>query len=338
MLYSIIVFLRNKLFDWQILKSKKFDIPIISVGNITVGGTGKTPHIEYFIRKFLPQKRVAVLSRGYKRKTSGFVLADENATAQTIGDEPYQIYKKFPEILVAVDEKRVCGIEKLLALPTPPEVILLDDAFQHRYVTPSDNILLINYNRPIFKDKIMPYGRLREPISAIKRADKIIITKCPENLSEQEKKYFIEKINRVAPPCPPKGGELSPPFWGGVGGGAVSFSSFKYSIPKNIFTKEPMNTDVKRDFLVVTGVVNADGLYDYLQKFANNIYKMKFADHHNFTEENIKRIEQKVSTLPSESLVITTEKDRARLLDNPFISNELREKMFYVEIEVEMQN
>ena len=313
-MYFFIVWLRNKLFDFKILKSKKFDIPIISVGNITVGGTGKTPHIEHFIRKFA-SKKVAVLSRGYKRKTSGFVLANENCTAQTIGDEPYQIFRKFPEILVAVDEKRVRGIEKLLALPNPPEVILLDDAFQHRRVMPSDNILLINYNRPIFKDKILPYGRLREPISAIKRADKVIVTKCPQNISEKEKNYFIEKINHY---------KKLP----------ISFSSFKYSIPKNIFTQKPINIDVKRDFLVVSGVVNVAGMYDYLQNFAEKIYKMEFADHHNFSEKDIKKIEQKFSTLPPESLIITTEKDRARLLDNSFISNELKEKLFYVEIEV----
>ena len=341
-MYFFIVWLRNKLFDWKILKSKKFDIPIISVGNITVGGTGKTPHIEYFIREFA-SKKVAVLSRGYKRKTSGFVLADENCNAQTIGDEPYQIYKKFPEILVAVDEKRVRGIEKLLALPHPPEVILLDDAFQHRYVTPSDNILLINYNRPIFNDKILPYGRLREPISAIKRADKVIITKCPQNLSEKEKNYFIEKINHYChcglDPQSPQKKEIAGQARNDEN---IYFSTFKYSIPKNIFTQKPMSIDSKRNFLVVTGVVNVAGMYDYLQNFAEKIYKMEFADHHDFTEKDIKKIalafdfaQAPHSATDPECLIITTEKDRARLLDNSFISNELKEKMFYVEIEVD---
>jgi len=313
-MYFFIVWLRNKLFDLQILKFKKFDIPIISVGNITVGGTGKTPHIEHLIKEFLPEK-VAVLSRGYKRKTKGFVLADKNCTAQTIGDEPYQIFRKFPEVLVAVDKNRVQGIEKLLALPYPPDVILLDDAFQHRYVTPSDNILLINYNRPIFEDRILPYGRLRESVTAIERADKVIVTKCPENLSENDKNYFIKNIGKY---------KKLP----------IAFSSFKYSKPINIFTQKPIDIDIKKNFLVVTGVVNATGLYEYLQNFAEKIYKMKFSDHHNFTKKDIKKIEQKFSTLPSGSLIITTEKDRARLLDNPFISNELKEKMFYVEIEV----
>jgi tetraacyldisaccharide 4'-kinase len=315
-MYFLIIWLRNKLFDFKILKSKKFDVPIISVGNITVGGTGKTPHIEYFIRSFLHEK-VAVLSRGYKRKTSGFILADENSTANTIGDEPYQIFCKFPQISVAVDEKRARGIEKLLALNEPPSVILLDDAFQHRQVVPSNNILLINYNRPIFRDKILPYGRLREPISAVKRANSVIITKCPENLSENDKIYFIKEIEQY---------KKLP----------IYFSKFCYLTPKNIFTQKPINIDIRRTYLVITGVVNAAGLYKHIQNFSEKIEKMKFADHHNFTEKDIKKIERKFLTLPPESLIITTEKDRARLLNNPFVCDELREKIFYVEIEVEI--
>jgi tetraacyldisaccharide 4'-kinase len=315
MLYNLIICLRNKLFDWQILKSKKFDIPIIAVGNITVGGTGKTPHIEYFIKKFASEKRVAVLSRGYMRKTKGFVLAGENCTSQIIGDEPYQIFRKFPEILVAVDEKRVRGIEKLLALSNPPEMILLDDAFQHRQVMPSNNVLLINSQRPIFKDCVLPYGRLREPIAGIKRADSVIVTKCPNNFSEKEKNYFIKKIENY---------KKIP----------IYFSTFKYSVPKNIFTKKPMNTDVKQNFLIVTGVVNAAGLYEYLQNFAEKIEKIEFSDHHYFTQKDSRKIERKFAAFPPESLIVTTEKDSARLLNNPFFSNGLREKMFYVEIEV----
>jgi tetraacyldisaccharide 4'-kinase len=301
------------------LKSKKFDIPIISVGNITVGGTGKTPHIEWLIRKYLPEKRVAVLSRGYKRKSKGFVLADENSTAQTIGDEPFQIHQKFPEILVAVDKNRVGGVEKLLALPNPPEIILLDDAFQHRKITPSHQILLVDYNRPIFDDKILPYGRLREFACGIKRANEIIVTKCPENISENEKEYFVEKILKY---------KQIP----------LHFSTFEYSVPKNIFTKEPMNIDEKYNFLVVTGVVNADGLYRYLEQFALSVDKMKFPDHHDFLEQDIKNIEKRYFSMKGDTLIITTEKDRSRLLSNPFISDNLKEKIFYVEIAVKINN
>jgi tetraacyldisaccharide 4'-kinase len=320
-MYALIIYIRNLLFDLGIFKSKKFEIPLISVGNITVGGTGKTPHIEYFIRKFLPEKRVAVLSRGYKRKTKGFVLADKNASAQTIGDEPFQIFQKFPEILVAVDKNRVRGVENLLKLPNPPEIILLDDAFQHRKITPSENILLINFNRPIFKDIILPYGRLREPISAIKRASQIIITKCPKNISESKKIYFLEKIKKYA-----KKDMLS------LCGIPVHFSAFEYFIPKNIFTKKPIDIDKKHHFLVVTGVVNADGLYDYLENFAFSLNKMKFADHHDFSERDIQNIEKRYFSMPADTLIITTEKDRARLISNPFLPEKLKEKIYYIEI------
>ncbi|MDR1543990.1 MAG: tetraacyldisaccharide 4'-kinase [Prevotellaceae bacterium] len=328
-MYALIIFIRNLLFDFGILKSKKFEIPLISVGNITMGGTGKTPHIEHFIRQYLPEKRVAVLSRGYKRKTKGFILADENADAQTIGDEPFQIFQKFPEITVAVDENRVRGVENLLALPTPPEIVLLDDAFQHRKISPSENILLINYNRPIFNDRIFPYGRLREFACGTKRADSVIVTKCPQNISEKEKEFFIKKIEKCgfyyaqSPRAGRSQGEVP-----------IYFSAFEYSAPKNIFTKEPINIDVKRSFLVVTGVVNASGLYDYLENFALSIEKLKFSDHHDFTKKDIEKIEQKFSQLSPDSLIITTEKDRARLLSNPFVPQNLKEKIFYVEIEV----
>ncbi len=169
--------IRNFLFNAGILKSKEFNIPVICIGNITVGGTGKTPHTEYLLATLRNDFRVACLSRGYKRQTSGFILSTLQSTAEEIGDEPLQIKQKFPEIIVAVDEKRVRGIEKLLALPERPEVIILDDAFQHRYVKAGKNIVLVDYNRPVFKDCLLPSGRLRETPNALKRADYIIVSK-----------------------------------------------------------------------------------------------------------------------------------------------------------------
>lgn len=169
--YASVVYLRNKLFDWKILEQKKFNIPIICVGNITVGGTGKTPHTEYIVG--LLQRngyRVAVLSRGYGRSTNGYILSDENSTSRTIGDEPFQIKRKFPEINVAVDGDRRRGIKKLLKLENPPQVIVLDDAFQHRYVKPSLTILLTDYNRPMNTDAMLPAGSLREPFTNASRA------------------------------------------------------------------------------------------------------------------------------------------------------------------------
>ena len=189
-LYGIGVSIRNRLFNLGILKIREFDVPIICVGNITVGGTGKTPHTESLINELKNAYRVACLSRGYKRKTSGFVLATENSTANDIGDEPMQIKNKFPEITVAVDADRVRGIKKLMQLPEKPEVIILDDGFQHRYVKADINIMLIDYNRPIYEDHLLPLGRLRESIHAKDRANYVIVTKCHRETDHPETLEF----------------------------------------------------------------------------------------------------------------------------------------------------
>ena len=183
-LYGVVVWFRNKLFDWSILPSEEFSVPVICVGNITAGGTGKTPHVEYLIELLKKDYKVAVLSRGYKRKTSGFVLADTQSTVKTIGDEPLQIFKKFPDIIVAVDGNRRRGIKKLLNIPEEkrPEIILLDDAFQHRYVKPFLSILLIDSNRLIYEDTLLPAGRLRESRAGKDRANMVVVTKCSPEL------------------------------------------------------------------------------------------------------------------------------------------------------------
>ena len=184
-LYGLGVGLRNELFELNILKTRRFGIPVISVGNITVGGSGKTPHVEYLIRLLKDKMKVAVLSRGYKRKSRGYVLADENTPMREIGDEPYQMKTKFPDICVAVDKNRCEGIDRLTSDEETKDVdvILLDDAFQHRYVQPGINILLVDYHRLIIYDKLLPAGRLREPLSGKNRADIVIITKCPKSLN-----------------------------------------------------------------------------------------------------------------------------------------------------------
>ena len=179
-IYGIVVWIRNILFDWGIFTSEQYSIPIISIGNLSVGGTGKTPHTEYLIQLLIDKYRIAVLSRGYKRKTSGYLLATSQSTSFDIGDEPYQIKRKYPNILVAVDSNRRRGILNLLSLPIEqrPEVILLDDAYQHRYVQPSLSIVLSDFHRLFYLDRLLPVGHLREPASNIHRADKVIVTKC----------------------------------------------------------------------------------------------------------------------------------------------------------------
>ena len=196
-LYGLGVGFRNHLFEIGILKSKSFDVPVISVGNITVGGSGKTPHVEYLIRLLQDKVKVAVLSRGYKRKSKGYVLANKQSTAREIGDEPYQIMKKFSDIYVAVDKNRCEGIERLTSDENTKntDVILLDDAYQHRYVKPGINILLVDYHRLIIYDKLLPAGRLREPQSGKSRADIVIITKCPADLKPMEFRVLTKALD-----------------------------------------------------------------------------------------------------------------------------------------------
>ncbi len=195
-LYGLGVGLRNFCFQVGILKSRSFSVPIISVGNITVGGTGKTPHVEYLIRLLQEKFNVAVLSRGYKRKSRGFVMATKDTTARDIGDEPQQMHLKFPKVTVAVDPKRVRAIEQLTANDPNLDVILLDDAFQHRYVKPGINILLVDYHRLIIYDRLMPVGRLREPVSGKNRADIVIVTKCPKDLKPMDFRIISKALER----------------------------------------------------------------------------------------------------------------------------------------------
>ena len=193
-IYGAIIKVRNYLYNKQIFKSTKFEMSTIVVGNLSVGGTGKTPQIEYLIRLLRASFEVAVLSRGYKRKSKGFVLANETVNAEIIGDEPYQYYQKFSTIKVAVDADRVNGIEELSRLEEKPEVILLDDAYQHRKVEGGFNILLTSYNNLYIDDKMLPTGNLREQVSSAKRAQVILVTKCPNNLSEDAQLNIIQKL------------------------------------------------------------------------------------------------------------------------------------------------
>lgn len=299
-LYGFITDMRNLLFDLGVLKSQSFTIPIIAVGNLSVGGTGKTPQIEYLIRLLSPKYKVATLSRGYKRKSEGFVLANNYSDAQVLGDEPFQMHLKFPEIKVAVDANRSNGIEKLLALKDAPEVILLDDAFQHRKVKAGFYILLTAYNDLFCDDFMLPTGTLRESRSGTKRADIIIVTKCPETLSESEQEKIKKKIGLNIP---------------------VYFSAIVYD-DKVYNDSEGRNVDEIRnsDKVLLAGIAKPQPFFNYLK--SNNNVLLTYPDHHNFTEGDIKNIREKAG----EKLIVTTEKDYVRLKQNPFQS------LFYLPI------
>ncbi len=317
-LYGIVMSTRNTLFDLKILKSKEFSIPTISVGNITVGGTGKTPHIEYLIELLQDKYKIATLSRGYKRKTKGFLIADKNSTVDKIGDEPLQIKKKFPKITVAVDEKRVNGITKLLNKDNPAETILLDDAYQHRYVKPGLSILLIDYNRLITRDHLLPYGMLREKRIERQRANIIIVTKCPVGLKPIEKRLVINELRPF-------------PFQD------LLFTSIRYKEPVSVF--DPNNIlsnrellDKRPNVLLVCGIANPAPLISYTKKFAKTVEEIIFPDHYKFNENDFHNIQTKFASLPKNSIILTTEKDATRLRELPNIDKKTKKVFFYIPV------
>lgn len=299
-LYGWITSIRNFLFDKGILKSYSFDIPIIAVGNLSVGGTGKTPQIEYLIRLLSPNYKIATLSRGYKRKSEGFVLADSNSNAEILGDEPFQIHQKFPNIHVAVDAQRKNGIERLLKLDSKPEVILLDDAFQHRKVKAGFYILLSSFDDLYFNDFMLPTGNLRESRSGAKRANVIIITKCPKDLSELAQENIIKKIGLNVP---------------------IFFSFIDYdSEVYNEFESKKVEEIIDVDKLLLAGIAKPEPFFAYLQAEKN--VKLVYPDHHHFSEKDIEEIKNKANN----KLIITTEKDYVRL------KNQNLKSLFYLPI------
>ena len=319
LLYGLIIHIRNKMFDWNILKSRSFHLPVICIGNISVGGTGKTPHTEYLINLLKEDFHVAVLSRGYKRKSKGFVMAKPSSTPHDIGDEPYQMAHKFVNIAVAVDADRCNGIEQLTNR-MKPDVILLDDAYQHRYVKPGFTILLIDYNRPIYTDCMLPAGRLREAASGKDRADIIIITKCPEQISAQQMSEIKDNIK-------PLNHQL------------LFFTYFQYCSLKHFMdsTRELPLTSLNRDshILLLTGIASPLPLINELKKYTEHIEPVSFADHHDFTEADMEQIETQFNNLPQRGrMIITTEKDAARLANCPVLSTNLKQQIFILPIEV----
>jgi tetraacyldisaccharide 4'-kinase len=322
LLYGTVVWCRNKLFDYKVLKSKEFRLPIITIGNITVGGTGKTPHTEYLIRQLRNDYKLAILSRGYKRKTRGFRLAGENSTFEEIGDEPLQIKHKFPDVTVAVDSDRVNGINRIIELEPETDIILLDDGYQHRWVTPGINILLIDYHRPLSEDSLLPLGRLREPVSEKRRADIIVVTKMPDSISAIDKRLILMNIDAQQHQT-------------------VYFTSIKYGKPLPVFQNdgelEVDFNDPLLSILLVTGIANPQNLIEKLSKQYKTLEHISFPDHYAFQESDIQDIQEIFSKLPGDSkAIITTEKDAIRMLNFEYHVNQ-RAAWYYVPIEIEFQ-
>ena len=316
-LYGLIVYVRNKMFDFKILKSKSFAIPVISVGNLSVGGTGKTPHIEYLINLLRKDFNISTLSRGYGRKTKGFLLVDENATSETAGDEPLQYRKKYPEICVALDEKRKRGIAKILEKNPETNVVLLDDAFQHRYVKAGLSILLTDYYKPFSHDYILPSGTLRESRSGMKRADIIVVTKCPRVISPITCKSMEEDMKIKH-------------------GQHVYYSYIDYGnlIPMNPFA-EKIATEKFSTILMFAGIANPYPLEDQLKSIADTVETIKFRDHYQYQPKDMLKIKEMFESIFSKNkIIVTTEKDAMRINGTPLMNFFVNLPLFYLPIEV----
>jgi tetraacyldisaccharide 4'-kinase len=294
LIYGAMIWLRNRLYDTGFFSTVEFSVPIISVGNLSVGGTGKTPHVEYLIRLLQYEYKVATMSRGYKRRTQGFMIAGDTANALKIGDEPMQYHMKYPDVVVSVAEERITGIPYLLQSAPDVEVILLDDAYQHRSVKAGVNILITDHAQPFYKDHILPLGRLRESRRAYKRATMIIVSKCPADLTATQADDMVKRIK----PLPHQ---------------QVFFSTIAYKQPYDLVTGEPISLS-NTNAVLVCCIANPAPLVAHVRQQAQDVHVLSYQDHHYFTNgdlEEIKAAHDNWDVL--NKLIITTEKDAARL-------------------------
>lgn len=330
-IYGWGVALRNFLFDRGIIfKQHEFDIPLVVVGNLTMGGAGKTPHAEYIIEHLRRDYRVGMLSRGYRRRTHGFVLAGRNSRPDDIGDEPYQMYRKFGNegVMVAVCENRVKGIEMMREIDPSLQLIVLDDAFQHRYVKPTVSIVLTEYNHPAYMDSLLPYGHLREPIKALNRADVVIVTKCPTDVKPIQYSIVSKHLDLF-------------PYQ------KLLFSRYLYLPLRPLFPEQTADKTPPElsqlgptdSILVVTGVANPRPFLRHLRTYKAKLRIITFDDHHNFTHADMEMIYQKFRTLKNTSkFMLTTEKDAVRMANNPYFPPQMRNCSYYLPITVSFEN
>lgn len=323
-MYGAAVYVRNKLFDFHLLPSQRFDVPVISVGNITVGGTGKTPHVEWLIEQLSSDFTIGILSRGYKRKTKGFVLATPHSTPTTIGDEPYQMYSKFSRVAkVAVCESRRKGINRLCELFPDINLIILDDALQHRYVDPKVSILLMDWSRRVHNDHLLPLGRLRESASALNRADFVIVTKVPRNVKPVDLRLVRKELDLMAYQ-------------------QLLFTRFSYNPPMPVFEESAkylvsFDRFSQRDIvMVLTGIANPRGLVKHLREYDFRMYVQYYPDHHLYSRKDLDKLADTFHGLNgARKLIITTEKDAVRLAANPYFPESLKPFIYYLPISVE---
>jgi tetraacyldisaccharide 4'-kinase len=295
LLYGLVMWTRNRFYDNKVLTAVEFDLPVIAVGNLSVGGTGKTPHVEHLIRQLKDRVQVATLSRGYNRRSRGYLLADERSTAYQLGDEPMQFHQKYPDISVCVGEERMLAIPQLLMEKPDTQVILLDDAFQHRSVKPGMNIMITDYSRRFTRDHVVPFGRLREGRKGYQRANCIIVSKCPPDLSETEKNAIRQEIS----PLP---------------GQHVYFTTLQYGQLYDMFSGAPVSVPADTTLLLVAGIARPEPLLQQLKSSHREVFLLSFPDHYYYDAHDLDKIQRELGNLPGDNkLVITTEKDAVRL-------------------------
>lgn len=309
-LYGLFTGLRNRMYDGGMLKSVSFPIPIICVGNITVGGTGKTPHTEYIAALLKDRMRIAILSRGYGRHTKGFILSDAQSDSNQIGDEPLQIKRRFPDVAVAVCEDRVTGIKRLAEL-CALQTIILDDAYQHRKVTPSLNILLVNYSRNILQDAMLPAGRLRESANCRRRAQIIVVTKCPKDISPAQMDDLASKL------------AVNP-------GQKVFFTTLEYGSLYPLDGKSEVPSQ-SCPVLALTGIADPIPMEAQLRKSHKQVNMLSYPDHHDFSRNDILEIEHRLQSMPQGSIIVTTAKDAARL-SGMDLNKDLKSRIFILPV------
>lgn len=315
LVYGAVIWLRNRLFDKNVLKSSSFNLPVICVGNLSAGGTGKSPMVEFLLKHLQSHMEVAVLSRGYKRKTRGYSLARPGTTALEIGDEPMQFYLKFPEVTVAVGEERVVAIPQLLHDKPDTKVIILDDAFQHRTVRAGLNIVLTDYSNLFTRDWFLPTGDLRDEKNSYKRADILVVTKCRPELSVAEKTAILEEIS----PLPHQ---------------QVFFSAIRYGRPYHILRRDELPLTDSLEVLLVSGIANPAPLKKYLQEVTKTYYEIPYSDHHIFSIDDLKDMVKRFESIQAANkIILTTEKDAVRLVK---FEQQLKELPVYV-IPIEVQ-
>lgn len=321
LIYRIAISIRNFCFDNKILKVREYKLPVISIGNISVGGTGKTPHTEFILKMLKKEYSVAILSRGYKRKTKGFRIVEVTDSHYEAGDEPLQIKQKFPDVIVSVCESRTMGVDKLLALYPELNLIILDDAFQHRWINPGLSILLNNYHHPIAKDYLLPLGRLREPRSSSHRAHIVIFSKCPANLKPIERRILSQEV------------DIMPYQY-------LFFTTLKYLDLNPVLDSElpKIKTSELKDYNVLsfTGIARSSDFAAYIKSNSKSFRHLNYPDHYDFKQKDIIGIQDIFKTIRSKKIIIVTEKDAVRLKSCDFFDEGIKKYVYCIPIEVEL--